>query len=150
MTITEIDVETEDEVGSYEEDYDLNEVSVAIRDYIKADLIPTGQFKDFWETIGKHERGSEVTQTYQLPFKNLEEAVEGITKNFGMSVCDGSNKVNVTEKAHNLLMSGLFLNKEMVLVRAIIGFNAEYGCVLKVVVRSMNATVSNTMLEVVN
>jgi len=42
MTITEIDVETEDEVGSYEEDYDLNEVSVAIRDYIKADLIPTG------------------------------------------------------------------------------------------------------------
>lgn len=61
MTITEIDVDTEDEVGSYEEDYDLNEVSVAIRDYIKADLIPTGQFKDFWETIGKHERGSEVT-----------------------------------------------------------------------------------------
>jgi len=42
MTITEIDVDTEEEVGSYEEDYDLNEVSVAIRDYIKADLIPNG------------------------------------------------------------------------------------------------------------
>ena len=53
-------------------------------------------------------------------------------KVFGMSVCDGSQKVNVTEKAHNLLLSGLFLNKEMVLVRAIIGFNVEYGCVLKV------------------
>lgn len=150
MTIAEIDVDTEEEVGSYEEDYDLNEMSIAIRDYIKADLVPTGQFKDFWETIGNHERGSEVSQTYQLDFKNLEDAVEGVTKNFGMSVCDGSNKVNVTEKAHNLLLSGLFLNKEMVLVRAIIGFNAEYGCVLKVVVRSMNANVSNIMLEVIN
>lgn len=112
--------------------------------------MPTGQFKDFWETIGRHERGCEVSQTYQLQFKNLDEAVEGVTKNFGMSVCDGSNKVNMTEKAHNLLLSGLFLNKEMVLVRAIIGFNAEYGCVLKVVVRSMNSNVSNIMLEVIN
>ena len=61
MTITEIDVDTEDEVGSYEEDYELSEVSVAISDYIKADLIPQGQFKDFWENIGRHERGCEVT-----------------------------------------------------------------------------------------
>ena len=63
MTIAEVD-DTGDEVGSYEEDYDLAEVSVAIRDYIKADLVPTGQFKDFWETIGSHERGCEVSQTY--------------------------------------------------------------------------------------
>lgn len=53
----------------------------------------------------------------------MEDAVEGVTKSFGMSVCDGSNQVNITEKAHHLLLSGLFLNKEMVLVRAIIGFN---------------------------
>ena len=42
MTITEIDVDTEDEVGSYEEDYDLTEVSVAIRDYMKSEVVPTG------------------------------------------------------------------------------------------------------------
>lgn len=149
-TITEIDVDTEEEVGSYEDDYDLDEAEVAIRDYIKADLIPTGQFKDFWESIGQHAKGSEVTQTYQLPFKTVEDAVEGVTKSFGMSVCEGSSKVNATEKAHNLLLSGLFLNKEMVLVRAIIGFNVEHGCVMKVVVRSMNANISNTLLEVIN
>ena len=67
-----------------------------------------------------------------------------------MSVCDGSSKVNMTEKAHNLLLSGLFLNKEMVLVRAVIGFNVEYGCVLKLIVRSMNANVSTIMLDVIN
>lgn len=68
----------------------------------------------------------------------MEDAVDGVIKSFGMSTCDGSNKINVTEKAHHLLLSGLFLNKEMVLVRAIIGFNQEYGCVLKVMVRSLN------------
>jgi len=88
--------------------------------------------------------------TFQLPFKSMEDAVEGVTKSFGMSVCEGSNKINITEKAHHLLLSGLFLNKEMVLVRAIIGFNQEYGCVLKVVVRSLNANVSNIMLEVIS
>ena len=80
----------------------------------------------------------------------MEDAVDGVTKSFGMSVCEGSSKFNVTEKAHHLLLSGLFLNKEMVLVRAIIGFNQEYGCVLKVVVRSLNTNVSNIMLEVIS
>lgn len=75
--------------------------------------------------------------------------MEGVAKIFGMSVCDGSNKINATEKAHNLLLSGLFLNKEMVLVRAIIGFNEQYGCVLKVIVRSMNQAISNVMLEAI-
>jgi len=100
--------------------------------------------------LGSHPKGSEVVSTFQLPFKTMEDAVEGVTKSFGMSVCEGSNKINVTEKAHHLLLSGLFLNKEMVLVRAIIGFNQEYGCVLKVVVRSLNANVSSIMLEVIS
>lgn len=123
LEITEIDVETEDEVGSYEEDYDVDEVQIATRDYMKADLIPNGQFKEFWETIGSHPKCAETSSTFALPFKNFEDAVEGVVKSFGMSTCDGSNKVNATEKVHNMLLSGLFLNKEMVLVRGMIGFN---------------------------
>ena len=38
MTITEIDVDTEDEVGSYEEDYDVDEVQISVRDYMKAEI----------------------------------------------------------------------------------------------------------------
>ena len=148
FTITEIDVDTEEEIGSYEEDYDLDQIQLAVRDYVKADLIPTGQFKDYWEKIGGHQSGSEAQGTFQLPFKTTQEAVDGITKNFGMSICDGTNKVNAAEKAHNLLLSGQFLGKEMVLVRGIIGFNDTYGCVLKVVVRSLNAAISETVLKV--
>jgi len=77
----------------------------------------------------------------------MDEAVEGVIKKFGMSACEGTSKINVTEKVHNLLLCGLFLNKEMVLIRAMIGFNAEYGCVLKVGIRSLNATITSHMLE---
>ena len=74
--------------------------------------------------------------------------MDGISKNFGMSVCDGSSKVNAAEKAHNLLLSGQFMGKEMVLVRGIIGFNDQYGCVLKVIARSTNQAISDTILKV--
>ena len=100
--------------------------------------------------LGSHPKGAEVFSTFSLPFKSMEDAIEGVTKSFGMSVCEGSSKINVTEKAHHLLLSGTFLNNEMVLVRAIIGFNQEYGCVMKVVVRSLNQAVSNIMLEVIS
>lgn len=80
----------------------------------------------------------------------MEEAVSGVSGFFGMSVCEGSNNINVAEKAHNILLSGLFLNKEMVLVHGIIGFNQQYGCVLKVTIRSLNEQVSNTLLEAIN
>jgi coatomer protein complex subunit gamma len=80
----------------------------------------------------------------------MEDAVNGVIKFFGMAVCEGTDKVVVTEKVHNLLMSGLFFGSEVVLVRAQIGFNAEYGCVLKVTIRSLNEIVSNTLLEAIN
>jgi hypothetical protein len=47
----------------------------------------------------------------------MEEAVGGVIKFFGMNTCEGTEKVNVTEKVHNLLLSGLFLGTEIVLVR---------------------------------
>jgi len=80
----------------------------------------------------------------------MDEAVTGVIKFFGMGVCEGTDKVNVTEKVHNLLMSGQFMNSETVVCRAQIGFNAQYGCVLKVVIRSLNAVISNTLLEAIN
>jgi hypothetical protein len=47
----------------------------------------------------------------------MEDAVSGVIKFFGMGVCEGTDKVNVTEKVHNLLMSGLFFGSEIVIVR---------------------------------
>lgn len=73
--------------------------------------------------------------------------MEGTAKSFGMAVCDKSNTINVTDKVHNLLLSGQLLGKESVLVRAIIGFNTEYGCVLKVCIRSLSQNVSKAISD---
>jgi hypothetical protein len=118
IKITEIDVDSQDELGSYPEDYAIDEVSIAVKDYIKAYSLPLGSFKDAWDTIGSDPKASEVIQTFQIPFKVMDEAVQGVLRFFGMGVCEGTEKINVTEKVHNLLMSGLFLGSEMVIVRA--------------------------------
>ena len=105
---------------------------------MKAEILPSGQFKDYWESLGSNPKVAELVQSFQLPFKSMEDAVDGVTRQFGMAVCDKSNVVNVTDKVHNLLLCGQFLGKEMVMIRAIIGFNQEYGCVLKVCIRSLS------------
>jgi len=42
FTITEIDVDTEEEVGSYEEDYELPDVQINIRDYVHVEALAQG------------------------------------------------------------------------------------------------------------
>lgn len=54
FTITEIDVDTEEEVGSYEEDYSVSDVQLVLSDYMRAEILPSGQFKDYWEQIGSN------------------------------------------------------------------------------------------------
>jgi hypothetical protein len=80
----------------------------------------------------------------------MEEACATLIKNFGMSVCEETDKPNVTEKVHNLLLSGIFLGTETVLVRIMIGFNSEHGCVSKLFVRSTSEVASNFMLKCIN
>jgi hypothetical protein len=42
LQITEIDIDSKDELGSYEEDYNLEDLVIAVRDYIKPYALPTG------------------------------------------------------------------------------------------------------------
>ena len=103
-----------------------------------------------WDAIGADPKLQETTNNFQIAFKSMESAVQGVIKFLGMAVCDQTDRINVTEKVHNLLMAGTFLGRELVLVRAQIGFNQEYGCVLKMTVRSTNEIVSHTILEAIN
>lgn len=137
-------------MGSYEEEYPLDEVQVAVRDYITSFALGQGQFKNGWDAIGADAKASEASQAFQVPFKTMDLAVNGVAKVLGMAICEGTDKVNVTEKVHNLLLSGMFMGQELVLARGQIGFNQEYGCVLKLMVRSTNDEVSRTVLEAIN
>jgi len=51
--ITEIDVESQDDLGSYEEEYStVSDLTLTTKDYIRSLEIPKGQFKDNWESLG--------------------------------------------------------------------------------------------------
>ena len=76
FTITEIDVETQDELGEYDEDFTTIETCVlGTKDYLKSAALPDGKFKQAWETIaaqGKRDGNlAEQAQTFQLPFKSM-------------------------------------------------------------------------------
>ena len=86
--------------------------------------------------MGTSQNAAEEVGQFQLPFKSMEEAVEGVAKSFGMSICENSGKVEIGQPTHNLLLSGSFMGKQPAVVRAIVGFNSQYGCVLKAIVRS--------------
>ena len=123
IKITEIEVDSKDELGSYEEDYSLEPMHILVKDYLTATQLAGGQFKGVWDTIGADPKLSETSNNFQITFKTMESAVQGVIKFLGMAVCDQTDRINVTEKVHNLLMAGTFLGREMVLVRAQIGFN---------------------------
>jgi hypothetical protein len=38
--ITEIDVDTEEDIGSYEEDYDVPDTVLGVRDFVKPEILP--------------------------------------------------------------------------------------------------------------
>jgi len=42
LQITEIDVDSKDELGSYDEDYSLDELTIAVKDYVRPYALPNG------------------------------------------------------------------------------------------------------------
>ncbi|CAI2381568.1 unnamed protein product [Moneuplotes crassus] len=146
FTVIEVD-EDGNEEGDYEDEYSLDKVSIAVSDYIGKQALANGQFMNAWEMIKQNEACAERLETFQISFKTLKEAVAGVIDFFGMSVCEGSDKVDETSKSHNLFLAGTFFGMYPVLVRGQIGFNSQYGCVLRVGVRSMNDNAIQTVLE---
>lgn len=60
FTITEIDIDSKEELGAYEDDYALDDLSILVRDYIKPLALPLGTFKDNWDIVGSNINASEV------------------------------------------------------------------------------------------
>ena len=52
FTITEIDVDTQDELGEYDEEFTSIEACVlGTKDYLRAAALPDGKFKEAWDSI---------------------------------------------------------------------------------------------------
>ena len=143
--VTEVD-EDGNEEDSYEDEYPLDKVKVSVKDYIGKQALPQGQFMNAWEMIKKNENCTEKMETFQISFSTMKDAVEGVINFFSMSVCEDSDKITEGAKMHNIFLAGTFYGMYPVLIRGQIGFNSQYGCVLRVGIRSLNNDVMDTVL----
>lgn len=146
FTVTEVGPDGEEE-GEYDDEYDLDKVRITVADYIGKQDLPNGQFMSAWEMIKHNEQCTERMETFQINFNTMKEAVSGVIKFFNMSVSEGSDQVEESSKVHNLFLAGTFYSMYPVLIRGQIGFNSQYGCVLRVGIRSLNEDVMQTVLE---
>merc|ERR1719285_1290105 len=73
-----------------------------------------GNFGAAWEENGEE---FELEDTFQLPFKTMEEAVKNIVTYLGLQPCERSDKVAEGRSSHTLLLSGMFRGGFEVLVR---------------------------------
>jgi coatomer protein complex subunit gamma len=130
-TVTEVDDEGNEE-GNYEDEYPLDNVVITVKDYISKQNLPSGKFMEAWDMLKKKPSCTETMETFQIKFNTMKEAVDGVIKFFGMSICEDSDKVEEGEKVHNIFLAGTFYSMYPVLIRGQIGFNSQYGCVLRV------------------
>jgi coatomer protein complex subunit gamma len=133
--------------AEYEDEYQLEEVTLGVNDYMQS-LILTGdkKFEKSWQELG----GSQQEASYQLSYKTLDSAIKSLVKHFGMTVCDNTDSININNKYHSLLLSGLYLGQSELLLNAMIGFNNEMGCVMKLRSNSKDEVLAANILDTVS
>jgi len=133
-----------DDLG-YEDDYPVENVQIGSGDYMFPRALAQGQFKSVWDQLAA--QGAESMQKLCLNFKTLDAAVEGVIAALNMEPCDKTGKVESGVRGHTLLMSGTFLGGQTCLVRALVGMDAQHGCLAKLACRAKSQAVSDVVVR---
>lgn len=132
-----------DEDG-YDENYQLEDIDVTVADHVQK--VIKSNFSAAWDEL---ENGYESEDTYSLSsMKTLQEAVQNITKHFGMQVCERSDRVPEGKSSHTLYLSGLFRGGHGVLARARLVL--KDGVTMQLAVRSDNEIAAQVILSAVS
>ncbi|CEM15171.1 unnamed protein product [Vitrella brassicaformis CCMP3155] len=132
-----------DDLG-YRDTYPMENVTIAMGDYMVPRHLRPGEFKSMWESL---QQADEAVSKFSLNFKTLESAATGLTTSLNMAPCDKSDKVDTTARGHTLLLSGTFIGGLQVLCKALIGLDQSYGCLLKLACRSKNPAASQAIVH---
>merc|ERR1712088_272979 len=81
-----------DSDDGYDDEYQLEDIDVTVADHVSR--VMKGNFGAAWEEIGEE---FELEDTFQLPFKTMEEAVKNIVAYLGLQPCERSDKVALSE-----------------------------------------------------
>jgi len=126
----------------YSDDYQLEDIDISVSDYVQR--VMKGNFGPAWEELGEE---NELSDTFSLPMKTLDEAVKNIVLFLGLQACERSDKVPEGKSSHTLLLSGLFRGGVEVLVKAKLALSD--GVAMQLTVRSEDANVSELMTTAV-
>ncbi|KAF8820172.1 coatomer gamma subunit [Cardiosporidium cionae] len=134
----------DDDLG-FEDEYAVEQLTLSITDCLAPHFLRGGDFKVQWDYLeGRH---TEQVAKFSLQFKSLNIAVENLINTLNMSACDKSDVVDGTKIAHNLLLSGFYLNKCNVLCKANLFMSPDHGCVLKLTCRCLYPEVCAAIIE---
>jgi len=121
-----------DEEG-YDDEYQVEEVEVTAADYVRP--APAPNFREAWTSM---EEPFEVREQFNLDAPSIQEAVTGVIDKLALAACEGTHRVPEGADQHDLLMSGLGMSGNTVLVRAVLRFAQGRGCMMRIMVRSVD------------
>mmetsp|Transcript_116325 Transcript_116325/g.329047 ORF Transcript_116325/g.329047 Transcript_116325/m.329047 type:complete len:929 (+) Transcript_116325:105-2891(+) len=134
-----------DDLG-YEDDYPVENVTIALGDYMFPRPLAPNQFKSVWEQLSAG--GEEATERMSLNFKTLEAAVDYIVQTLNMEPCDKTGRVETGVRGHTVLMSGIFVGGNMAVVKALVGLAPNQGCIaLQIKCRAKSPAVCSLVVQ---
>lgn len=125
--------------------YSVNPFSIQITDFIVPKPLRDGEFKHLWDNMENLQ--SEVVSKFSLNFENIQLAVLGLLNTLNMTALNNTGQVENNSTSHNMILSAKFLNESMILCKASLILSQQYGCLLKIVCRSKNRTLSDYILK---
>ncbi|KAF9436315.1 coatomer subunit gamma [Entomortierella beljakovae] len=129
-----------DEEG-IEDDYQVEDVSLAIADFVLPSYIPT--FNKTWEELGID---YEVVETLALTTSpGLQDACRDLISLLGMQALENSGTVQGSN-VHTMILSGIFIGGTPVLARCRMTYDSSTGVTLQLAIRSTNPEVSNILI----
>jgi len=140
FVVKELDSSTGEVIddSSYDDEYQLEELEVAICDYVQKTFV--GNFQQEWDALGED---AQVVETFALTsMRTLKDAISEISEFLGMQACDRSETVAPNKDKHILYLSGVFVGGTPILARARMKLDPSSGVALELTVRSTNQEIS--------
>ncbi|KAG0365722.1 coatomer subunit gamma [Gamsiella multidivaricata] len=127
--------------GRFEDDYQVEEVSLAIADFVLPSYIPS--FNKAWEELGID---YEVVETLALTTSpGLQEACRDLVALLGMQALENTGTVQGSN-VHTMILSGIFIGGIRVLARCRMTYDSATGVTLQLAIRSANGDVSQILI----
>lgn len=101
-----------------------------------------------WKSIEKQSNFKTKTQNYQLPtYKTITEAALALSKFFGLTAIEGTEKVELGSSMHEMKLGGEVKGKGEVLAIVKIKMHQELGCVLNLQVKTTDPETCQLIIE---